>query len=114
MDKKFLVIIIASALINAMGSVVLKFSTVYKNSGQPNEGLHNWLMIGALLIFAVSFPLYGIGLSKIKLSVAQPIFASTTFLTVSLIAVLLFKEAIEPLKLAGMGIMLVGIFLVAS
>ncbi len=68
----------------------------------------------ALLTFGAGFPLYTLGLAKLRLSTAQPVFSASMFISTALIAALLFKESIGIAQLLGIGLILSGILVIAA
>jgi multidrug transporter EmrE-like cation transporter len=69
-------------------------------------------MLCAMMLYGGCFPLYAIGLSRSRLSSAQPVFSATSFLSIALIAILFFNESLAPLKLAGLVVIVAGMVMV--
>ena len=72
-----------------------------------------WLLSG-MFIFGISFLVYLFVISKLQLNIAYPIVTSSGIIIISLIAWIFFKEALTSLQIAGIGIIVFGIFLLAT
>jgi multidrug transporter EmrE-like cation transporter len=109
-----ILVIVAAGVINAGGSALLKYAMVYKNSPHPTQAIFYLLLVTAMAMFGGGFPLYATALSRAKLSTAQPIFSATTYLATILVSLLVLKEPLAPLKIAGVAVIIAGVTLVAS
>ena len=69
-----------------------------------------WL---GLISFGVAFIFYSVVLTKMKLGIAYPIMTSAGFVIVTLFAVFLFDEKMSWLKIAGIAIIALGIWLIS-
>jgi multidrug transporter EmrE-like cation transporter len=108
------VLIIVAGLVNALASSVMKHATNLKNSPAPDLPRFWLLMFLAMAMYGGSFPLYVMGLSRSRLSAAQPVFSATSFLAITLASLLFFKETLVPLKAAGLAVILAGIAMVVA
>jgi multidrug transporter EmrE-like cation transporter len=81
-----------SAILNAAGSSILKYSSTYKALPNSRAGAYWLIFFGAMAAFCGSFPFYAYGLSKMKLSVAQPMFSVGSYVAVALVAFFFFKR----------------------
>ena len=106
--------IVFAAVMNAAGSSVLKFASNYRGSPGSKSGLYVLLFLGAMAIFGGSFPFYAYGLSKMRLSVAQPIFSVGSYVALALIAFFFFNDSYSPLKIAGLVVIVAGVLMVAN
>ena len=106
-------LLIAAATINTGGSVLMKYAAQYKSHAGSKQGVFILLMFLAMGAYGACFPLYAMGLSKLKLSVAQPVFSATGFALTALVAVLVFQEKLVPMQIAGIAVIIAGIVLVA-
>lgn len=68
--------------------------------------------VAAIVLIINGFPLYKAGLAKLKLSIAQPVYSSVLFLTTILLSVVVFHDAIHINEIIGLGILVLGIFIV--
>jgi small multidrug resistance pump len=107
-------LIVAAGVINAAGSSVMKYSMTYRTTAHASQPLYWLLMTGAMMLYAGCFPLFAIGLSRSRLSVAQPVFSATSYITIAVVALLFFKEAFAPLKAVGLAVIVFGMVLVVG
>ena len=68
-----------------------------------------WL---ALALYAVGFLSYTIALSKLELSKAYPVSSAAAIVMIAAISFLFFKESLDAMKVIGLALLVVGIFLV--
>ena len=80
---------------------------IFKLATQP-------LLIIGVIIYGSATLLWLRVLSGEPISVGYPILVSLAFLIVTLGAVVIFKEDLNTVKLAGMGIILFGVFVLAN
>lgn len=99
---------------NAAGTSVIKYATIYKKLDNPSMAVYYLLFVGAMALYGTSFPLFATALGRIKLSVGQPIFSETTFLVSTLVSLLVLKENISLQQGIGMFAIIAGIILVLS
>jgi multidrug transporter EmrE-like cation transporter len=102
-----------AAVMNAGGSFVLKYASTYKMTANPSTAIYYLIFAAALLLFGGSFPFYAFGLSRTKLSIAQPIFSVGTYLTVAVFAFFLLKESYSLIKTCGLAVIILGVIIVA-
>jgi multidrug transporter EmrE-like cation transporter len=102
--------ILAGVLLNATAQLLLKAGT---NAQPLGIGLaiepH---ILGGLACYGLSVIVWIVGLSKIPVSVAYPML-SVGYVVNAVAAHYLFGEALNGLRLAGIGVIIVGVFLVA-
>jgi multidrug transporter EmrE-like cation transporter len=67
---------------------------------------------GGGMLYVVSFGLWMVILSRVDLSVAYPITIGLTITCIAIGSVLLFGEALTPLRLGGMALVFIGIALI--
>jgi multidrug transporter EmrE-like cation transporter len=106
--------IILAAVMNAAGSSVLKYASTYRATPDSRTAVYYLLFIGAMGLFGGSFPFYAYGLSKMNLSVAQPLFSVGSYVTVALVAFFLFRDSYSLLKVAGLVVIIGGVLMVAN
>ncbi len=68
-----------------------------------------WL---ALALYAVGFLSYTIALSRLELSKAYPVSSAAAIVIIAGVSFLFFKESLDALKVAGLALLVAGIFLV--
>jgi multidrug transporter EmrE-like cation transporter len=91
-------IIVAAGIINAGGSSLLKYATIYKGSPNARTALFSVLIAAAIALFTGGFPLYAMALSRAKLSAAQPVFSATTYIATFIVSLLILREPLVPLR----------------
>jgi drug/metabolite transporter (DMT)-like permease len=75
--------------------------------------IHSPLMWLGIAIYALSFFLWVIVLSRVELSVAMPI-ASTDYVIIPLLAIIFLKETVSPLRWIAIATIVVGIYFVSK
>lgn len=76
--------------------------------------LQNPSLFAGMLIFGSSFLFYLFILSKLQLSVAYPIITSGGIILISTISWIFFRETLSILQIAGIAVIIFGIFLLAT
>ena len=113
-------ILVVAIVFNASANILLKFGM--QNAPQISVvGLKNMLLNSitnvyvwlGLISFGVAFIFYSVVLTKMKLGIAYPIMTSAGFVIVTLFAVFLFDEKMSWLKIAGIAIIALGIWLIS-
>src|SRR4051812_29142004 len=103
-------LILAGVLLNAGAQLLLKAGT---NAMPLGLGLaiepH---ILGGLACYVVSVVVWVAALSKVPVSIAYPML-SIGYIVNAFAAWYLFGEALTPMKLAGIGIIVIGVFVVA-
>lgn len=102
--------ILAGVLLNAAAQLLLKAGTNAAPLGlrlavEPH-------ILGGLACYAVSVVVWVVALSRVPVSVAYPML-SIGYAVNAVAAWYLFGEALSPLRLAGIGVIILGVFLVA-
>lgn len=69
-------------------------------------------IIGGLACYVVSVAVWILGLSRVDVSIAYPML-SVGYVVNAIAAWYLFGEAVTPMRLAGIGIIILGVFIVA-
>lgn len=123
MTPKGILLILVSALLTVMANLMLRAGVTRAGGfslsvGSLVEGIMNLLRQP---LFDVGIFLYGLAslvwfsvLSTEDLSTSYPMLASLILLFVTLGAVVFFREPLSMRKLVGLGVILLGIFLVAG
>lgn len=112
-DSKALPIclIFIMTLFQACASAMIKYGMLLYKAG---TGGKEYIIIFcvAMFIYCAAFPLYTYCLSKLKLSVAQPVISGSVFLYTMLISLLFFKESFALYKIFGFAAIIGGIIIV--
>lgn len=120
MDKVSLMLIVASAATNALGSTVMKHA-YGGDASMVSSGivgafirilLNPWIVIG-LGFFGISFFLMAAALSRTDLTLAYPMMSGIVYLLLLFVGLFIFKEKITTLRVLGMSFILVGITLLS-
>jgi drug/metabolite transporter (DMT)-like permease len=102
-------LVLAGAVIGSVGAAFLK-SGALALRGHLSSILLNWKLALGILIYMISSVLFVKGMSKGELSVLFPM-VSLSYICSLLWSRLFFKEALTRTKVAGVGLILVGIVL---
>ena len=102
--------IFAGVLLNATAQLLLKAGTNAAPLGlrlaiEPH-------ILAGLACYVVSVVVWVVGLSKIPVSIAYPML-SVGYVVNAIAAYYLLGEALTPMRFAGIGIIIVGVFIVA-
>ncbi len=103
-------LILAGVLLNAGAQLLLKAGTNAMPLGirlalEPH-------ILGGLACYAVSVVIWVVALSKVPVSIAYPML-SIGYVVNAVAAHYLFGEALTPMRMAGIGIIVLGVFIVA-
>lgn len=113
--------IVTGVLLNAAAQLLLKAGvsplgalTVNWANALPTalRVLSQWPILAGLACYVLSVAVWIVGLSRVEVSVAYPML-SLGYVVNALAAWWLFGEALGPARLAGMLLILAGVFLVA-
>ncbi len=105
------------ALFAVVCNVGAQLAMKFAGRGTAATGLAAWLspwLIGAVVLYGVSFLLTVRVFAVNPLSVASPAMAGCTFLLIAVASSTVLHEAMGLQKLLGMGLILIGIVLVTS
>jgi multidrug transporter EmrE-like cation transporter len=102
--------LLAGVLLNASAQLLLKAGTNAMPLG-PRLALEPHIL-GGLACYAVSVVVWIIALSRVPVSVAYPML-SIGYVVNAIAAWQLLGESLSPLRLAGIGVIIAGVFMVA-
>ena len=115
-------LLLTSVALNSVGSLLIKKGAnaiVEQESVRSFQGLINHMLpavnvftISGLALLGISFVLFVLVLSKLPLSIAQPMLAMT-YIFVAIGAYFVFGEAITASKIAGVMVIVLGVYLVS-
>jgi multidrug transporter EmrE-like cation transporter len=103
-----ILMVFLSALLQAGSAALIKYSTHLKKT-KPESKINVLVFSVGLFLYGPSFMLWALGLAKMNLAVAQPIFSGAMFLFTILISMLMFKEKLAPYKYLGFLSIMAGI-----
>jgi len=103
-------LVLVGVLLNAAAQLLLKAGTNAMPLG-PRLALEPHIL-GGLACYAVSVVVWVIALSRVPVSIAYPML-SIGYIVNALAAWYLFGETLSTMKLAGIGVIVAGVFMVA-
>ena len=114
---KPIIAIILSILLGTCGQLALKYSTMLAEAKMAKTGvlvgyLANPYIWSALVLYGISTVLWLYCLSKVELSFAYPMVA-LGYVLVCVFSVLLFKETVSGLRIAGLCVIVAGVIMIA-
>jgi len=122
MKTASLIYIAISAVLTVLANLCLRYGLL-KSGGlvaQRGDWLAGWAstvgqpaFIAGILFYGLAAIVWFYALSVTEVSTGYPLLVGLTFVLVTLGAVGLFKESLNPLKITGILIILVGIMIVA-
>ena len=105
------------ALLSAGGLILFKMGgqdTAIQSSSSGLSLLLSWKMLAGILCYMLSFVLWLLIVSKTQLSFAMPLSVGVVNILVFLGSALYLHEEITPLKMIGLGVIIVGLFLITT
>ena len=116
MDRISLLLLLASAATNALGSTVMKFayggdSTMVSSGwiGAFLKILLNPLTFVGIGLFGISFFFMAAALTRTDLTLAYPMMSGFVYLILLVVGLFIFKEKITIVRVMGIGAILLGI-----
>lgn len=103
-------LLLCGVLLNAGAQLLLKAGTNAVPLG-PALAIEPHIL-GGLACYVVSVVVWVVALSKVPVSIAYPML-SIGYIVNAFAAWYLFGEALAPMKLAGIGVIVLGVFMVA-
>jgi multidrug transporter EmrE-like cation transporter len=99
---------------NVAASIFLKFSAIARaaHPGLLQTAL-DWRLLAAVGAYFISFVFYAASMSRLPLTIAQPVLTIGVLTGVGVAASLLFDEPVTPVKLIGYGLILAALALFA-
>lgn len=94
---------------NAVGAITIERATILTTAFRV---LTQWPVIAGLACYVISVGVWIVGLSRVDVSIAYPML-SLGYVVNALAAYWLFGEMIGPLRMAGIVLILAGVFLIA-
>ncbi len=120
MDRVTLLLLAGSAVFNAGANTLMKYAFGYKEELLQGSVLTvvsrillNPFALLGIGCFGISFMFLSAALTKTDLSVAYPVMSGLVYVLVLAVSVLLFSEQVTVLRIAGMAVILLGIWLVS-
>ncbi len=101
--------LLLKAGVNAVGAITIDRATLFATALRV---LTQWPVLAGLTLYVVSVAVWIVGLSRVDVSIAYPML-SLGYVVNALAAWYLFGEIIGPLRVAGILLILAGVFLIA-
>jgi multidrug transporter EmrE-like cation transporter len=102
--------LILSIVFNSVANIMFKSASGMPSFDFPKVSL----FLGGLFLGAVNTFFFIRSLESLKLSIGYPVFAAGSVLLIALASLFVFKEELNLTKIAGMVVIVVGIFLVSQ
>lgn len=105
------------ALLSAGGLILFKMGgqdTAIQSSSSGLSLLLSWKMLAGILCYMLSFVLWLLIVSKTQLSFAMPLSVGVVNILVFLGSARYLHEEITPLKMIGLGVIIIGLFLITT
>ena len=113
-----LVILFLGIAANASASVLVKIAMLppreFPTLLSPQASLSNWPLWLGLLLYSATFLLYAAALARLPLNVAHPVLTSGAVAAVAFLSVVIFKEPVYWTTVAGIILVIAGVFLITS
>ncbi|MDP4008071.1 MAG: SMR family transporter [Candidatus Peregrinibacteria bacterium] len=107
------IFLITAMVLNAIANIMMKIGSgnlnYFTEYGIIQGLLKNYILIIGVFLFALNVMFYVLALSKINLSIGYPIMAIGGLSIITIVSYFFLKEAISPLQLVGLLLILVGI-----
>lgn len=99
---------------NVAASVFLKYAAMDRaaHPGLLQVAL-DWRLLAAIVAYVFSFVFYASSMSRLPLTIAQPVLTVGVLAGVAAAAFVLFDEHLTPIKVAGYGMIIVALALFA-
>ena len=108
-------LLVLSAGVNScIGNVLLKQSRLVAKDGGLVELMFSPWFLGGLAFYGINVILFAKALDHLPVSAAYPVLAGAGFALLGLASFWLFRERLGAVQVAGMVLIVVGIFLLAS
>lgn len=122
MKSTVLFVFILAIVFNAAANILIKASTLKKAGEEVPQGLMGYitemlnpLFITGIMSFGLALIAYRYVLGNgMKLSIGYPIMTTSGFAIVILASWVFFKESLHPIQWLGIGLLALGLWLVAS
>jgi multidrug transporter EmrE-like cation transporter len=106
--------VLAAGVNSCIGNLLLKQSRLVAPDGGLVALLFSPWFIGGLAFYGISVILFAKALDNLPVSAGYPVLAAVGFVLLGLSSYWIFHERLGAMQIAGMALIVVGIFLVAT
>lgn len=110
--------LIIALTLNTVANTLMKMGAsnlgAFKEYGLWEGLLKNYVILIGLFLFALNVVFYILALSKINLSIAYPFMTVGGVILITIISYVFLKETITSSQLAGMSLLIIGLFLITG
>lgn len=107
-------LVLAAGVNSCIGNLLLKQSRVAATDGGLAALLFSPWFIGGLAFYGINVILFAKALDNLPVSAAYPVLAAVGFALLGLASYWVFRERLGAMQVAGMALIVAGIFLVAA
>jgi len=101
-------LVFGCTVLGAAAQILLKIGANHMAHVDPLSVVTNWALIGGLSLYGVSTLLLVLALRDGELSLLYPVIA-LTYVWVTVLSFVIFHDRANPLKLAGVAIIVIGV-----
>ena len=116
-QMKWLVLLLGIAS-NASASLLIKLALQppfrLPSFAAPWAVLENWPLLFGIFLYGSAFVFYAVALKFFPLNVAHPALTSGAIASVAVLSVVVLGEALRPVMVAGLGLIVLGVILLTS
>lgn len=104
--------ILCSAAASVLVKIAITAPRQFPSLADPAAAVRNWPFWVGLTLYGGAFLLYSASLARLPLNVAHPIMTAGAIALVACLSVALFRESLPWTTLAGIGLIVSGVFLI--
>jgi multidrug transporter EmrE-like cation transporter len=105
--------VVIAGLLSTAGNLCLKKASLAAPGANLLTMVFNPYFIGGLFFYGMNVLLFASALKQLEVSKAYPVLAAIGFSTLSVLAVVVFRENLSLINYLGIGVILLGIALVS-
>mgnify|MGYP001766014778 CR=1 FL=1 len=111
--RQSIALVLFCTLFAAAAQILIKHGANALSSGSPLAMLTNAPLVAGYSLYGLSTVLLVLALRDGELSILYPVI-SLTYVWVTVLSITLFKEAVNPWKIAGLTVVVVGVALIGK
>jgi multidrug transporter EmrE-like cation transporter len=105
------VFLVVALVLNAAANLLIKYSAVRHPGATPMQTYLAVPFLAGVVCFGLNLLSYTQALKKLPISLAYPLMVSIGYLIILIVSWSVFGERLAPVRYAGAGLMLVGLWL---